>query len=740
MSVVQPLVGTKVLEIAGRQAGAGVGRILADLGASITKIIHPNYERTPAELWLDRGKGIRFQHLSEANIEAMLETTDVVIENGRPGRLSRFGLDAEAVRNVRPEIVHLSLPGFPATDPRSKLRSSEGVICAAAGLYAERGWSHALRGNGPAITDMPMASAYATAFGTLAVLVALLERRRDGVGDTIEVSLHNALLEGLSYNHLKLEDLPNRYVDRRARWVRKGAKCDETTLQRLLDPVYRSYRCADGRYFYLATPPHRDIVPRTLSALGLWDELIASGLPLDYPYAASDLWKDREEGSIFGPPQLADRWFDKLYDGLVSRFAERPASAWADHFRQAGLSGQIVQTREEWRADPHALQSGLIDQESGMPGVLLWPIDDGPRGEADPVSNMRDVTILDLANVIAGPTCAGALARFGPRIIKIDAPSPNFDPYITVVLALQYGRGKDSMLLDVRTPPGRDLFHELVRKSDVITYNGAPSQPGALGIAPANLRALNPRAALVQVSAYGGPYTGPKSDCRGYDEILQAATGIMAAHREGDYPPEEFAQFGCVDVLTGLLGSCATMAAILSRGASWATSLAAGAQLIQLPLLCGESGVGGRIETLADGFYYLDEDVPPISDPATLCVAELDARVATHDWAGHRVTSYQELRATFATNREDLPDAMTKGMAAFTTDTGHPVATSLTLLEQTAVRRERPIIAPARLEKYGQSTRAICAELGCSDAKFEDLKQAGVVAESWPQHTQFLPV
>src|SRR5690606_2510350 len=89
---------------------------------------------------------------------------------------------------------------------------------------------------------------------------------------------------------------------------------------------------------------------------------------------------------------------------------------------------------------------------------------------------LDDVKILDLTNIIAGPTGASTLARFGASVIKIDPPTPSFDPWNTVVYGLQGNRGKDSMLLDLRSAEGRGILRKLLRDIDVVTINATDPQ------------------------------------------------------------------------------------------------------------------------------------------------------------------------------------------------------------------------------------------------------------------------
>lgn len=774
---IAPLDGITVIEVGGQLAGALVGSILASLGARVLKVVRPSVIRTRAVRAADRAKQVLAIDLTDkqaaARVRQLIVEADIFIENGRPGRLDRFGLDAQTLALDAPQLVHLTMPGFSAVDARNNCtRPTEAVLAAAAGLVRERGLSHALRRAGCAVTPMPMASAYGAGFGALAALIALIARARAGHGARVEVALFDALLEGLSYNHLAIEALPQRYCDRRARALATEGRVSEERLQALIDPIYRSYRCSDGEYFYLATPPHHRLLPATLSSLGVWGDLVRAGLPCDDPYLSTSRWANSREGSIFAPPKMAEHWFERQRSALTEVFGRKAAAAWEAEFIVRGLAGARVRTAAEWSHDRHALGAGLIEEWSddgaygSAPGKLCWlrPMTGqpahrlSPLGPERPLRPLEGITILDLANVIAGPTVAGILARFGADVIKLDPPNPGFDPYISVVLALQYGQGKRSLLLDLAAEDGKETLEHLLKQVDLVTFNGLASQMTRLGLGPDALAAV-PGLSCVRVSAFGGARAGPEDERKGFDEVLQAATGIMTHHREGDYPPEEFAQFGCVDVITGVLGATGAAAALYHRvmtgqGSIAETSLAAGAELIQFPLLCldgkgaAEPGRAPLILELCDGEFLLDEDETGIArfydvlndsvDKTTLAQARAICR--THDLAGQEIRTFAMLRELYSSGT-DTSDATCGGAGVrFAVRTDHPIGHAVTLLRPGAIRCGQWAHVPlALLEKPGQSSVAVLNRAGFAATEIERLFASGSARAAWPAHDMFLP-
>ena len=128
--------------------------------------------------------------------------------------------------------------------------------------------------------------------------LALYARQSTGRGDHIEVPVAAALMEGLSYNSYVIEDLPNRYKTmreheieyRRAHGIEMDLSYED--LQEYLDPFYRTYECADGRFFYCVCPSHRNHARRALVALGIYEKLIDMGLPeVEDLHLPSDEWR-----------------------------------------------------------------------------------------------------------------------------------------------------------------------------------------------------------------------------------------------------------------------------------------------------------------------------------------------------------------------------------------------------------------------------------------------------------------
>lgn len=444
----RPLAGTRVLDFGHYVAGPLVGMMLADMGAEVTRIDPPGGPAwdDPAFDMFSRGKqrielGLKSDTGRERACE-MARDADVLIENFRPGVMGRLGLGPSVLCELNPALVYLSMPGFASTDPDlAGLPAWEAVIAARTGQFTDMGLNRRLMGINPSFTPLTLASAYGAAFGAMSVLFALAARDRMG-GDHIEVPLASALFEGLAYNSERIEAYPERYKSPREVELEQreaaGLAMDLThaELSEFLDPFYRTYECADGRGFYVvacSVAHHPRWALETLGLHELADELPDFSAYLDRADWPAD-WSVRNY-----PVGNADR--ARVVEAMKAAFKTRPAEEWEELCGAAKAPATAQRFTAEWLHDPHALASGLIvevdDPRHGrmqQMGNVAWLASDGDALVKVPCADAADqvapppaatvtgqasggwldgLKVVDLTNVIAGPTIGSTLARFG---------------------------------------------------------------------------------------------------------------------------------------------------------------------------------------------------------------------------------------------------------------------------------------------------------------------------------------
>lgn len=240
----------------------------------------------------------------------------------------------------------------------------------------------------------------------------------------------------------------------------------------------------------------------------------------------------------------------------------------------AGLCAALVRSPREWAGLPQA--RAIAD----LPLIEIERIGDAPqqppgRGGADrPLAGVR---VLDLSRIIAGPVAGRALAHHGADVLLVNGPHlPNIEP-----LVIDNGRGKRSATLDLREAAARDTLRALASDADVFLEAYRPGALTARGFGPQALAQQRPGIVYVSICAYG--HTGPWANRRGFDSLVQSASGIVwtessavagSRRAAGDPPFDAPRHLPCqaLDHGTGYLAAFGAMAALARRakeGGSW---------------------------------------------------------------------------------------------------------------------------------------------------------------------------
>jgi formyl-CoA transferase len=178
------------------------------------------------------------------------------------------------------------------------------------------------------------------------------------------------------------------------------------------------------------------------------------------------------------------------------------------------------------------------------------------------------IRVLDLTRVLAGPYCTLLLGDMGAEIIKIEVPesgddSRRYPPFIGTESAyfMNLNRNKKSLTLNLKTPEGKKVFLDLVRRSDVLIENFRPGTLDDLGVGYAELKAVNPNLVYSSISGFG--HSGPYKDLPGYDIIGQAMGGIMSVTGWPDSPPTRTGT-AIADILAGLCACIGILSSLIA--------------------------------------------------------------------------------------------------------------------------------------------------------------------------------
>ena len=182
--------------------------------------------------------------------------------------------------------------------------------------------------------------------------------------------------------------------------------------------------------------------------------------------------------------------------------------------------------------------------------------------------------VVDTTHVLAGPFASYQMALLGAEVIKVESPH---DPdqarfqgsdrdLVKAEMGtafLSQGAGKKTLALDLKTDAGRDALRRLLATADVFVENYRPGAFDALGLGYEDISRLNPKLIYCSISAFGS--SGPRREQTGYDNVVQAFSGIMDLTGHGDDRPLKCGA-PAVDYATGMTAAFAISAALFQRG------------------------------------------------------------------------------------------------------------------------------------------------------------------------------
>lgn len=263
---------------------------------------------------------------------------------------------------------------------------------------------------------------------------------------------------------------------------------------------------------------------------------------------------------------------------------------------EAGLVVAALRSFDEWDAHPQGravalqplLQWTRLGDAAPRPLPQLLP-------DARPLHGLR---VLDLTRILAGPVGTRALAAHGADVLLVNSPKlPNIEAIA------ETSRGKRSAWADLHDTADRQAFDALLRDAHVFVQGYRPGGLGALGYGAEALAERRPGIVVVSLSAYGS--TGPWSQRRGFDSLVQTASGFNHAEAQafGSGPPRAL-PMQILDHASGhlmALGACAALQRQQREGGSWhvQVSLAATGHWLR--------GLG----RVADGFSAPKPDFEP---------------------------------------------------------------------------------------------------------------------------------
>ncbi|HEX7220594.1 MAG TPA: CoA transferase [Burkholderiales bacterium] len=183
---------------------------------------------------------------------------------------------------------------------------------------------------------------------------------------------------------------------------------------------------------------------------------------------------------------------------------------------------------------------------------------------------LAGIKVLELAQIMAGPTCGMLLADLGADVVKVeripggddtrtmDRPKVNGESAAFMAM----NRNKRGIAFNLKVPAAQEALKRMVRQADVLTENYRKGTMEKLGLGYESLRKINP--ALIYCSISGFGRTGPYAERGGYDLIAQGMSGLMAMTGEPGRAPVKHGAPTC-DINAGMLGALGVVAAYVHR-------------------------------------------------------------------------------------------------------------------------------------------------------------------------------
>lgn len=614
----QPLVGLRVLECGDTLASAYAGRLLADLGADVVLIEEPAGHRLRARSphlgaspGVDRSAAFACYAAGKRSVVCgpsvpdggalrarLLERADVVIRSSADGRDLVTDDELATAASADPGLIVADISTFGRLDPTLPPATNDLLALAAGGLLSVNSTAPCTPGATPLRYRGELSSVHGACSAVLAVLGALVERDRSGLGQRIDVS-NQAAVAGILATAVATYTYRGQVavhdgVRGVAPWGFFSCRDGDVLLQVTEDSQFRAFVTMVGSPEWgemeiFATTAQR------IETMDVLDVYVAEAIA---EYTADDFLAECHRNGIaaarihFPADMLAwDHLLERnsfrtirLDDDHYEAAVTTPAPPWRYHRTEPlepmtsprlGSASPTVETGE-------AGEAGELWAEPPSPEARPEPTDPSAADEADgsasgaagghPVAApLAGVRVVDLTWVWAGPHAAMQLAHLGAEVVKVESsgrldvtrvlgpfadevPGPNRSGYFN-----QYSLGKQSVTLDLGSKGGRDILARMIDDADIVIDNMRAGALERMGFPYEQLAARNPKLVAVAMTGFGE--SGPERDRMAYGSLIDALSGVASANGAPGGGPTDFTM-SLPDPCAGMHAAIATVAAL----------------------------------------------------------------------------------------------------------------------------------------------------------------------------------
>jgi crotonobetainyl-CoA:carnitine CoA-transferase CaiB-like acyl-CoA transferase len=602
--------GVTVLDLSTGPAAGLATMFLADHGARVVRLIDaqaPHLREGGFVVW-DRGKactrldldGVRAELKGSgcpargtpaAEYARLLRGADVLVEDFAPNSARQRLVAWPSLQQLNPRLVACSITAYGKRGPWKDDPAIDELVLARTGLLSGMpGFRPA-----PVHVVLPLASVGAALLAANGIAAALLARETTGLGRLVETSLMAGAL-------LYQTKVTGERLERQVFQTHPSGSA----------PFYSVYPCADGQWVQLGCV-HLGFITAAASLLGIADLI------------AEPRFKIGKGGAA--PAEDAE-----LRATLTRILRSKPYAEWAAAFEAADIPFAPARLAEEGLSDPQVLHNGMVTRVddpavgpvlqmgvpirlSQTPGRIAGPrgasalsAKDTPlpvaaqppaptAGAAPYPPPLAGVRILEITNLIAGPTAGRILADLGADVIKLEPPGGDMSRPIARSYFYAVNFNKRSVCVDTGTASGRQLVQRIAASADALIANLRPHATERMGLGSA----LNPRLIETHMTGYG--WTGPYAKRPGIDPLAQALMGLSRAQGGSENPPVFAAQLAPTDYTNGAMGAFGTILALLVRARSGI------AQRVESDLLSAGAVLNSQWFT-----RYAGKPEPPLAD------------------------------------------------------------------------------------------------------------------------------
>jgi crotonobetainyl-CoA:carnitine CoA-transferase CaiB-like acyl-CoA transferase len=579
MSNEYPLSGLRVVDLADEK-GELAGRILGDFGAEVIRVEPPEGARSRSLAPFDaEGRSLYFAYRNSNKLGlaldfeessgreqllGLLSRADILIESEKPGRMAELDLDPTSLAERFPHLIVLSISDFGQTGPYRDWVATDSTMCAVAGMQFKAGSPN----REPLFSPGAMCYDIAGILGAYSAMAALYQRDRTGWGQTIDLSVLEAVAQQTdwSFSNGSLNDA--RGVDAPQTRVGSGpvypifpCKGGYVRLVIMAPRQWHAMREWLGEPDYLQDPAYDSFLGRMAIADAL---AVVIGDLFESMTSEEVSFEAQKRGIVCTPVLSPNEVIDNEHFRSRNTFVEEEYARGAAGPIPAGFF-ELDQERMGYRTRPPEIGEHA-EQISGG----LWP--DArpapPGARPDPSRPFEGLRVLDFGIGGVGVEAARFFADYGADVIKIE--SRTYPDFIRVVMSTEMSasfassnRSKRGFGVNIKTKEGLALVHELAKHADVVTENGSTGMMSAMGVGYEQLSKTNPRIVMASSQLLGDH--GAWCDWIGYGPSTQPIGGLVYLW---DYP-EEGPPAGSTaifpDHLAGRLLSMVALAGIIRR-------------------------------------------------------------------------------------------------------------------------------------------------------------------------------